>query len=97
MASSAAICFATFLLGALAVGNVWFPIATQYWNLEGDERRIKVAVIEEIYLASVGCHPSGRAVSLHTLPLGLGSRSHFCLEEPVPLSPSSCPHLCEPR
>lgn len=33
MASSAAICFATFLLGALAVGKVWVPIATQYWNL----------------------------------------------------------------
>lgn len=39
MASSAAICFAAFLLGALAVGKVWVPIATQYWNLTGDERR----------------------------------------------------------
>jgi len=39
MASSAAICFAAFLLGALAVGKVWVPIATQYWNLTGGERR----------------------------------------------------------
>ena len=39
MASSAAMCFAAFLLGALAVGKVWAPIATQYWNLTGDERR----------------------------------------------------------
>lgn len=37
MASSAAICFAAFLLGALTVGKVWFPMATQYWNLAGGE------------------------------------------------------------
>lgn len=33
MASLAAICLATFLLGALAVGKVWVPTVTQYWNL----------------------------------------------------------------
>lgn len=53
MASSAAICFATFLLGALAVGKVWVPIATQYWNLAGDEGRIKLVLIGELYLAFV--------------------------------------------
>lgn len=36
MASSAAICLATFLLGALTVGKVCAPTATQYWNLRGN-------------------------------------------------------------
>lgn len=53
MASSAAICFATFLLGALTLGKVWAPTATQYWNLIGDEasRRIKMILIDEPDLA----------------------------------------------
>lgn len=52
MASSAAICFAAFLLGALAVGKVWVPMATQYWNLPGDERRVKTASAALVHLVT---------------------------------------------
>lgn len=78
MASSAAICFATFLLGALTVGKVWFPIATQYWNLTGEESsRIKMVLIREIYLTFVRlsslttCHFLAHITSVPWLTLSL--------------------------
>lgn len=37
------------LLGALAVGKVWVPIATQYWNPHRRRKeRIKLVLIEEL-------------------------------------------------
>lgn len=87
MASSAAICLAAFLLGALTVGKVWFPMATQYWNLAGGER-VKMGPMGGVRLAVVRWS-SFR--TCHFLAAATSAVKSWCLFLPPP-APRPPPH-----